>query len=67
MKKRRVCDSMHYTINSISSKLTVEPSNSLKRKRAIDSDDSDDSSDDEDQSDVIMNSIIFSGLKGIKP
>jgi hypothetical protein len=36
--------------NSLSSKLTVEPFNSLKPKRAIDSDDSDNSSDNDDQS-----------------
>ncbi len=35
--------------NSISRKLRIEPSNSLKRKRAADSDDSD---DDDDQSDA---------------
>jgi hypothetical protein len=34
--------------NSVPSKLIVEPSNSLKHKRAVDSDDSEDSSDDED-------------------
>ena len=38
--------------NSVSSKLMIESSNSLKRKRAADSDDSDDSSDDNDQSDT---------------
>ncbi len=32
--------------------MIVEPSNSLKHKRVVDSDDSDDSSDDEDQSDA---------------
>ena len=38
--------------NSVSSKLMIESFNSLKRKRAVDSDDSDDFSNDNDQFDT---------------